>query len=100
MEIGSFPSGTNFSIKAIYEIVYLWAFSFVLYDLVELEDIRQSLSHRQLGNQTFLFQFLKTHRIEKNRFFSVSVDPESHSDIHPTTLKPYVAHRVWHAAFY
>ena len=51
------------------KLFYLWAFSFLLHDLVELEDIRKSLLHSQLGNQTFLFQFFKTHRIEKNRFF-------------------------------
>lgn len=99
MGIQSFPLGMNFSIGAIFEIVLFVGFSILLHDLVELENIRQSLLYSQVGNQTFLFQSLKTHGIEKNRFFSISLDPESHSDIHPTTLKPYVAHRILHIAF-
>lgn len=99
MGVELFPLGMNSSIGAIFKIVLFVAFSIWLHGLVQLENIRQSLLYSQAGNQTFLFQSLKTHGIEKNRFFSISLDPGSHSDIHPTTLKPYVAHRILHIAF-
>lgn len=65
---------------------------------LELEDIRQSLLHEHSleNNSCSVFENTELRKTD----FSVSLDPESHSDIHPTTLKPYVAHRIWHAAFY
>lgn len=89
MEIGSFQLGTNFSIKAIYEIVLFVGFHLCCMDLVE-QDIRQSLYIDSL-RVNILVSVSEKHKIEKKqRFFSI-LDPESHSDIHPTTLQTMLA---------
>jgi hypothetical protein len=93
MRIESFPFGTNFPIGAIYEsVLFVDFFIFVAwFDWVT--------GHKVI---TFLWPAQKPifeNTINWEKILSISVDPESHRDIHPTNLKSHVAHRIVHAAF-